>query len=167
MTRKTASKQRNQPTLFDDVPDPTPGPFGPFSRLVAPAWPPPAMPPPPATPGVSAGEVQKGRDLLAAVRALKALEGERRPPTAGEIDALAKFPGFGPVALKIFPDATGGFKNPTWEAIHRELRDLLTPDEYASAKRTTFNAFYTSPAVIAAVHAALDRLGVPQDALVL
>ena len=48
-----------------------------------------------------------------------------------------------------------------------ELKSLLTPDEYASARRTVFNAFYTSPAVISAMHAALARLGVPEGALVL
>ena len=37
---------------------------------------------------------------------------------------------------------------------------LLSPEEYDSARRTTFNAFYTSPTVIAAMHAALERLGV-------
>ena len=44
---------------------------------------------------------------------------------------------------------------------------LLSPEEYESAKRTTFNAFYTSPIVIGAMHQAIARLGVPGDALVL
>ena len=44
---------------------------------------------------------------------------------------------------------------------------MLTPEEYASAKRTTFNAFYTSPEVIAAMHQALARLGVPARSTVL
>jgi N12 class adenine-specific DNA methylase len=44
---------------------------------------------------------------------------------------------------------------------------LLKPQEYDSAKRTTFNAFYTSPAVIAAIHEAIGRLGIPDDATVL
>ncbi len=48
-----------------------------------------------------------------------------------------------------------------------ELRALLTPEEYASAKRTTFDAFYTSPIVIAAMHDALHRLGVPDRAAIL
>jgi SAM-dependent methyltransferase len=43
----------------------------------------------------------------------------------------------------------------------------LTPEEYASAKRTTFNAFSTSPAVIEAIHRAIHRLGVPADAQIL
>jgi len=44
---------------------------------------------------------------------------------------------------------------------------LLTPEEYDSAKRTTFNAFYTSPTVIAAIHEAIGRLGVPDKATIL
>jgi N12 class adenine-specific DNA methylase len=48
-----------------------------------------------------------------------------------------------------------------------QLRNLLTPEEYDSAKRTTFNAFYTSPTVIAAMHEAMARLGVPDQATIL
>jgi N12 class adenine-specific DNA methylase len=44
---------------------------------------------------------------------------------------------------------------------------LLSREEYESAKRTTFNAFYTSPTVIAAIHEAIARLGVPGNASVL
>ena len=56
---------------------------------------------------------------------------------------------------------------PAWQALGEELKTLLTPEEYDSAKRTTFNAFYTSPTVIAAMHEALARLGVPGNATVL
>src|SRR5207249_172545 len=81
---------------------------------------------------------------------------------------LARFGGFGPLALGIFPDpVTGRYKDAGWQALGEELRSLLSPAEYGSAKRTTFNAFYTSPTVIAAMHAALARLGTPADALVL
>ena len=48
-----------------------------------------------------------------------------------------------------------------------ELKSLLTPAEYDSAKRTTFNAFYTSPTVITAIHEAIARLGVPANATIL
>jgi N12 class adenine-specific DNA methylase len=72
------------------------------------------------------------------------------------------------VALSIFPDPVNGtYKDATWEALGEELKELLTADEYASAKRTTFNAFYTSPIVIAAIHEAISRLGVPGNATVL
>jgi N12 class adenine-specific DNA methylase len=72
------------------------------------------------------------------------------------------------VALSIFPDpVTGNYKDAGWQAIGEELKALLTPEEYDSAKRTTFNAFYTSPAVISAIHEAIGRLGVPAGATIL
>jgi SAM-dependent methyltransferase len=99
---------------------------------------------------------------------LKSIEEERRPATSEEQQALARFAGFGPVALSIFPDpVTGRYKDAGWQALGEELKTLLTPEEYDSAKRTTFNAFYTSPTVIAAIHEAISRLGVPGNATVL
>jgi N12 class adenine-specific DNA methylase len=110
----------------------------------------------------------KARDLLAAIRTLQCIEHERRPATADERQILSRFGGFGAVALLLFPHAvTGLYKDPAWRAMGEELRTLLTPDEYDSAKRTTYNAFYTSPIVMAAMHAALSRLGVPANATVL
>src|SRR5262249_39166658 len=58
-------------------------------------------------------------------------------------------------------------KDASWQAIGDELKTLLSPDEYTSAKRTTFNAFYTSPVVIQAIHEAIRRLGIPTNAVVL
>jgi SAM-dependent methyltransferase len=72
------------------------------------------------------------------------------------------------VALGIFPDPViGQYKDATWQTLGEELRTQLTPEDYASARRTTFTAFYTSPVVIEAMHAALVNLGVPPDATVL
>src|SRR5205823_1873571 len=85
-----------------------------------------------------------------------------------ERPTLSCFSGFGPVALSIFPDpVTGRYKDASWQDLGEELKALLTPEEYESAKRTTFNAFYTSPTVIAAIHEAISRLGVPSAASVL
>ncbi len=117
---------------------------------------------------LAAGEKAKARDLLAAIRTLKSVEAERRTPTADERQALARFPGFGPVALSLFPDPVSGrYKDAGWEAVGHEPRSLLTPNEYASAKRTTFNAFYTSATVITAMYDGFRHLGVPGDATVL
>lgn len=105
---------------------------------------------------------------MAAVHALKAVEFEQRHPTPEETRALYRFAGFGPVALSLFPHpVTGGYKDPAWKELGDELRELLTPGEYESAKRTTFNAFYTSPTVISAIHESLSRLGVPENATIL
>ena len=117
---------------------------------------------PPPSEFLSSGEKTKARDIITAVRTLKALENEGRPATAEEKQLLARFSGFGPVALSIFPDpVTGKYKDAGWQALGEELKTLLTPVEYDSAKRTTFNAFYTSPTVINAMHEAIGHLGVP------
>jgi N12 class adenine-specific DNA methylase len=121
-----------------------------------------------ATESVASGEVGKARYILAAVRLLKRIESEGRLPDVEERRTLSRFGGFGAVARSLFPDpATGRYKPGGWQALGEELERLLTPDEYASAKRTTFSAFYTSPVVIEAMYSALGRLGVPSDGLVL
>src|SRR5207247_2580226 len=102
---------------------------------------------------IASGEKGKARDIIAAIRTLKAIEQERRPATDDEKSVLARFSGFGPVALSIFPNpVTGTYKDAGWQALGEELKSLLAPEEYDSAKRTTFNAFYTSPGVITAIH---------------
>jgi N-6 DNA Methylase len=135
------------------------------------APPPPITPPPVATPSdatLSSGEKSKARDCLASIKCLQRIEQEKRAATPEERYTLAKFPGFGPLALSIFPNpVTGQYKDASWQALGEELQALLTPQEYDSAKRTTFNAFYTSSTVIKAMFAGLSRLGIPDNALVL
>jgi N12 class adenine-specific DNA methylase len=117
---------------------------------------------------IASGEKGKARDILAAIRTLKRIEQEGRKATHDERQILSRFGGFGAVALSLFPDpATGNYKDATWQTLGEELPSLLTPEEYDSAKRTTFNAFYTSPVVMAAMHEALSRLGIPATATVL
>src|SRR5713101_1153323 len=119
-------------------------------------------------PRPATGEKAKARAILAAIRTLQAIEQAQRPATPEERQILLRFPGFGPVALGIFPDpVTGRYKDATWQTLGEELRTLLAPEDYASARRTTFTAFYTSSAVIQAMHAGLRHLGVPLNALVL
>jgi N12 class adenine-specific DNA methylase len=131
---------------------------------------------PPPAPAIASGEKTKARDIIAAIRTLKTIEQEQRPATTQEKQALARFGGFGPVAKRLFPDEVllrkhpdhefRGYKDASWQALGEELKTLLTQAECDSAKRTTFNAFYTSPTVIAAMHEALSRLGVPKGAVV-
>jgi N12 class adenine-specific DNA methylase len=117
---------------------------------------------------VASGEKSKARDIIAAIRTLKKVEQEQRLATPEEKQTLARFAGFGPVALGIFPDpVTGRYKDASWQNLGEELKTLLSPAEYDSVKRTTFNAFYTSPTVITAMHEAIARLGVPGNATIL
>jgi hypothetical protein len=119
-------------------------------------------------PDISSGEKSKGRDIVAARKTLQLIEKEQRQARPEEWEALPRFCGFGPVALSIFPNTgTGEYEDDSWEALGEELKSLLTPEEYASARKTAFNAFYASPVVIDAMHQAMARLGVPNNALVL
>jgi hypothetical protein len=117
---------------------------------------------------MASGEKTKARDIIGAIRTLKSIEREQRPATPDEKTTLARFSGFGPVALSIFPDpVTGRYKDRGWQTIGEELEGLLSSIEYNSVKRTTFNAFYTSPIVIASIHDAISRLGLPDNATIL
>jgi N12 class adenine-specific DNA methylase len=114
------------------------------------------------------GEKAKARDILAAIRISNQLDEESREATTEEREILARFGGFGPVALTLFPDPVKNqYKDRGLQELGEELQSLLSPEDYNSAKRTTFNAFYTSPAVMQAMYKAFDRLGVPENALVL
>ena len=42
--------------------------------------------------------------------------------------------------------------DPKWTAEYKELSELLTPQEYAQARSTVNDAFYTSPTVISLLH---------------
>ena len=65
-------------------------------------------------------ERQRPSDILTAVRTLKRIEQERRPATPEEKQALARFGGFGAVALSIFPDpVTGHYKDASWQGLRR------------------------------------------------
>jgi N12 class adenine-specific DNA methylase len=117
---------------------------------------------------MASGEKTKARDIITAIRTLKTIERERRLATSEEKLLLVRFSGFGPVALSIFPNpVTDKYKDAGWQALGEELKSLLAPEEYDSAKRTTFNAFYTSPSVITSIHEAIGRLGVPANATIL
>ena len=59
------------------------------------------------------------------------------------------------------------YKDARWQALGDELKSLLTPAEYDSAKRTTFNAFYTSPTVIARSTRPSPASACPRDATIL
>jgi len=104
------------------------------------------------------GEVEKFNDNLAAIRALKTIEAERRRATLEEQRLLARYVGWGGLA-NAFPDPiTGQFKD-RWSARGEALKDILTPNEYAAARRSTRNAHYTSETVVSAMWNAAQRLG--------
>ena len=50
-------------------------------------------------------------------------------------------------------------EKPAWALEYAQLKELLTPEEYAAARSSTLNAHYTSPTVIQAIYEAVGRMG--------
>lgn len=99
------------------------------------------------------GAKTKFRANVDAIRTLKTLEVEKRPATAEEKDNLSKYVGWGTLA-KAFDK-----NDEKWAAEYKELSELLTPQEYAQARSTVNDAFYTSPTVIDGIYEALGNFG--------
>jgi N12 class adenine-specific DNA methylase len=110
------------------------------------------------------GPHDKAKGNLEAIRLLKSLEAENRDATDEEKAVLARYVGWGGIP-GIFE--SNYRRRPEWEKPAEELRKLLTDDEYESARASTPNAHFTSPAVITAIWEGLERLGVKGEAEVL
>jgi N12 class adenine-specific DNA methylase len=99
---------------------------------------------------------------LAAIRTLKNLEIENREANSEERDLLVRYTGWG-----AFPSVFEPTPPREWQTVAGELRELLTDEEYRSARASTPNAHYTSREVIGAVWDAMERLGLEAGAHVL
>jgi len=99
------------------------------------------------------GAKTKFRANVDAIKTLKTLEHEKRPATAEEKETLSKYVGWGALA-KAFDK-----NDEKWAAEYKELSELLTPQEYAQARSTVNDAFYTSPTVIDGIYEALGKFG--------
>lgn len=91
----------------------------------------------------SGGLVKKFNDNVAAIKILKLLDKESRTATPDERKALARYVGFG--ALKGVFD----HRNKQWTKQYKELKELLTEEEYDSTRAPILNAHYTSKTVVA------------------
>lgn len=96
---------------------------------------------------------EKFRQNVEAIRTLEKIEGERRTATPEEQEILAKYVGWGGLA-----DAFDSSKA-NWANEYQELKNLLSPEEYASARESTLNAHYTSPVIIQAIYDAVGKMG--------
>ena len=99
------------------------------------------------------GQKTKYRANVDAIRLLKQLEAEQRPATPDEQQVLARYVGWGGIAQAF------DSQNEGWAKEYAELKDLLTPDEYADARQSTQYAHYTSREIIGGMYDALNRLG--------
>ena len=54
-----------------------------------------------------------------------------------------------------------------WQGVAEELKELLSAEEFASARASTPNAHYTSPEVVQAIWQAMERFGLQAGARIL
>lgn len=98
------------------------------------------------------GQKTKYQNNIAAIRTLKQIEAESRLATPQEQEILSKYVGWGGISQAFDPE------NEKWAGEYRELKELLTPEEYESARGTVLNAHYTSPIVIKAVYEVVKKM---------
>ena len=101
----------------------------------------------------SGGEKARYQWNVDAIKTLKQVEAEGRNATPQEQEILAKYAGWGG-SSQAFDE-----KSESWQKEYAELKTLLTPEEYREARATVTTAFYTPPAVAAAVGEALVQFG--------
>src|SRR6266702_3643070 len=115
--------------------------------------------------GVGTGSLhEKANANIAAIRLVKTLEEANRDATNEEKALLVRYSGWGALAGVFEGDVR---RRPEWNAVATELSQLLTSEEYESARATTPNAHFTSPLVIDAIWNGLEKLGVRQGIEVL
>ena len=88
-----------------------------------------------------------------AIRLLKELEAAGQQASLEQQEVLSRYVGWGGVQEAFDPSKTA------WAKEYAELKALLTPEEYESARASTLNAHYTSPMVIRAIYEAVEQMG--------
>ena len=99
------------------------------------------------------GPKAKYQANVAAIKLLKYLEETTGQATPEQQEVLSRYVGWGGVPEAFDPSKTA------WAKEYAELKELLTPEEYAAARTSTLNAHYTSPMVIRAIYETVERLG--------
>ena len=90
---------------------------------------------------------------IEAIKLLKYLEETTGQATPEQQEVLSRYVGWGGLADAFDPDKE------SWSKEYAQLKELLTPEEYAAARSSTLNAHYTSPTVIQAIYEAVGRMG--------
>ena len=99
------------------------------------------------------GPKAKFQANVEAIKLLKHLEETTGQATPEQQKILSRYVGWGGLADAFDPDKE------SWSKEYAQLKELLTPEEYAAARGSTLNAHYTSPTVIKAIYEAVGRMG--------
>ena len=99
------------------------------------------------------GPKAKFQANIEAIKLLKYLEETTGQATPEQQKILSRYVGWGGLADAFDPDKE------SWSKEYVQLKELLTPEEYAAARGSTLNAHYTSPTVIRAIYEAVGHMG--------
>jgi N12 class adenine-specific DNA methylase/broad specificity phosphatase PhoE len=103
------------------------------------------------------GPVSKARGNIDAIRILREVTQAGREATPEEQAKLVKYVGWGQVP-QIFD-----YYRREFAGLREDLEGLLTPEEFAAARKSTTNAHYTTPEVITGMWDAMRRLGIEKN----
>lgn len=96
---------------------------------------------------------QRFKANVAAIRVLKALRGRHSSATRRDQEKLAHYCGWGAVSDVFDPN------NPKTLTKREQVKDLLTEDEYKSARSSTISAFYTPLYLSRGIYTMLQKAG--------
>lgn len=99
------------------------------------------------------GKKERFRRNMAAINVLKECQFDNRFATPEEQETLSQYVGWGGI-----PEAFDE-NNSAWADESMQLINVLSPDEYESAKGSVLTAFYTPPVVISAIYKAMEQMG--------
>ena len=105
------------------------------------------------------GVKTKYKNNVEAIKLLKQLEAEGRQATPAEQEILANYVGWGGLSPVFNINYKGEAMDSSWTKEAKELKELLTDEEYKAARASTTTAFYTPVSVIKNIYGALERLG--------
>ena len=100
------------------------------------------------------GAKQRFKNNIEAIKLVNRLINSQKEATDDEKKVLARYVGWGGLA-QAFDE-----RNVAWQNEYKELKDVLSVEEYAAAKGSVLNAHYTSKTVIDGIYKALTRFGV-------
>lgn len=99
------------------------------------------------------GEKTKYKNNVSAIKLLKQVEGDKNPITSEQQKVLARYVGWGGLANVFNPD------NKKWEKEYKELKSLLTNNEYREAMESTITAYFTDQKVVQEMYRVIAQFG--------
>lgn len=99
----------------------------------------------------------KFKNNIEAIKIVKAIQEHNYKPTPSDKKTLSKYVGWG--GLPNAFEKPDGSITKGWEKEAKELKEILSPEAYAEARRSTQDAHYTSKEIVYAIWSGVKQLG--------